>query len=484
MTTRPSVTPLTRGESLAPAFARAKWFLLIRAGLLLFPWIMVSPATVRADQSRPLAHIVVFLSDDHTWRDSSVYGSPDIATPNMARLAAAGLTFDNAFVASPSCAPSRAALLTGMYPASNEAEANHSRPRADIRKLPAYLQEVGYEVVSFGKVGHYRQTPDYGFDVARHFTYHDDVAVDEAIKWLRERKSDKPLCLFVGTNWPHVPWPQDTNGIDPDTLVVPPNHVDTVVSRQWRARYVAAIQTMDRELGNVYDAAREVLGDDVFFLHTSDHGAQWPFGKWNLYDDGIRTPLIVSWPGHIEANTRTQAMVSWIDILPTLLEIVGAEPEESVDGKSFLPVLTGEATSHRQEIFTTHSGDGNFNVFPIRAVVTEDGWKYIRNLHPEFLYSSHVTKNVSDNSYWSSWVEAAEREELARALVWKYQHRVAEELYHTGSDSYEQTNLIEQPEHQERLAELRLKLNRWIEQTGDQQRVFGEPQLRPTNDEP
>lgn len=82
--------------------------------------------------------MVIFLSDDHTWRDSSVYGSPDIETPNMARLAKAGMTFYKAYVASPSCAPSRAALLTGLYPANNGAEPNHSRPRADIKKLPAY----------------------------------------------------------------------------------------------------------------------------------------------------------------------------------------------------------------------------------------------------------------------------------------------------------------------------------------------------------
>src|SRR5687767_9006725 len=90
-----------------------------------------------ADRSKP--NIVVVLSDDHSVLDSSVYGSRDVRTPHMQRLAAAGLTFDRAFVASPSCAPSRAALLTGLYPARNGAEPNHSRPRAEIKKLPAYL---------------------------------------------------------------------------------------------------------------------------------------------------------------------------------------------------------------------------------------------------------------------------------------------------------------------------------------------------------
>jgi N-sulfoglucosamine sulfohydrolase len=99
-------------------------------------------------------NIVVFLSDDHSLLDSTVYGSKDVKTPAMERLAHAGMTFDRAFVVSPSCAPSRAALLTGLMPVRNGAEANHSKPRPEIKKLPAYLKELGYEVVSFGKVSH------------------------------------------------------------------------------------------------------------------------------------------------------------------------------------------------------------------------------------------------------------------------------------------------------------------------------------------
>ncbi|MEQ9066130.1 MAG: sulfatase-like hydrolase/transferase, partial [Gimesia chilikensis] len=126
------------------------------SGITCLILVQLFVSAVSAETPRP--DMVIFLSDDHTWRDSSVYGSPDIKTPNMDRLAAQGMTFNNAFVASPSCAPSRAALLTGLYPAHNGAEPNHTRPRVEIKKLPAYLQELGYEVVSFGKVGHYKQT--------------------------------------------------------------------------------------------------------------------------------------------------------------------------------------------------------------------------------------------------------------------------------------------------------------------------------------
>ncbi|MFO0977808.1 MAG: sulfatase-like hydrolase/transferase [Planctomycetaceae bacterium] len=427
--------------------------------------------------------IVVFLSDDHTCRDSSVFGS-DIATPNMERIASAGITLNNAFVASPSCAPSRAALLTGLYPARNGAEANHSRPKSELKKLPGYLTELGYEVVAFGKVGHYRQTAEYGFDIARHFNYHEDIAIDEAIQWLKNRKPEKPLCLFVGTNWPHVPWPAESEAVRPEGLVVPPHHVDSPGSRQWRARYIAAIQRMDTDLGKVYDAAKEVLGDDTFFLQTSDHGAQWPFGKWTLYDDGIRTPMLVSWSGRIPAGQRSNAMVSWIDILPTLIEVAGGTAPHEIDGRSFLPVLLGQKQTHRAEIFTTHSGDGNFNVFPMRSVRTENGWKYIRNLHPEFRFGSHVTKTSADNGYWADWVDAARHDDHAQRLIRKYQSRPAEELYDITNDPWEQNNLASESAQRERIAGLRKQLDDWMADTGDTQTVFGEPQFLATPKQP
>src|SRR5688572_24121610 len=146
-------------------------------------------------------HVVVFLADDLGWADCSPYGNKEIRTPNMARLAAAGMTFTHAFVASPSCAPSRAALLTGLDPMRNGAMLNHARPRADVKKWPAYFKDLGYEVVAFGKVAHYAQVTEYGFDHASHFRYHEDDCVEAAVAWLAARKPGKPLCLLIGTNW-------------------------------------------------------------------------------------------------------------------------------------------------------------------------------------------------------------------------------------------------------------------------------------------
>src|SRR5688572_3972215 len=115
---------------------------------LLILFLASAPAVAAAD--RP--NVVVFLADDLGWADCSVYGGKDIRTPNMARLAADGMTFTHAFVASPSCAPSRAALLTGLDLMRNGAMLNHSRPRAGVKRWPAYFSDLGYEVVAIGKV--------------------------------------------------------------------------------------------------------------------------------------------------------------------------------------------------------------------------------------------------------------------------------------------------------------------------------------------
>jgi N-sulfoglucosamine sulfohydrolase len=433
---------------------------------VIFPFCVLSLATMARAADTP--HIVVFLADDLGWADCSTYGGKDVPTPNMARLAADGMTFTHAFVASPSCAPSRAALLTGLDPMRNGSMLNHSRPRANLKKWPAYFKDVGYEAVAIGKVAHYAQVTDYGFDHASHFKYHEDDCVEAAVKWLAGRKSDKPLCLLVGTNWPHVPWPKESK-FDPNALNLPPTFVDTKETRHARARYLAAVANVDRDLGLVYDAARKYLGKDVFFLFTSDHGSQFPFGKWNAYDAGIRTPLVVAWPGRIKPGTTAGAMVSWIDILPTCLEAAGGKPPENLSGRSFLGVLRGEKDEHRDKVYITHSGDGDMNRYPLRAVRTRN-WKYIRNLDPDAEHHTHIDKAAGGDGrdYWDSWVEKAKTDSAAAAIVRRYHTRPADELYDVAADPWELKNLAADPRHADRLKALRGDLDAWMKELGDE----------------
>jgi arylsulfatase A-like enzyme len=498
----PAAAEVTNGGmSTARAFPNR---LLISTLLLGVMRMALAGALAHAEPPAAPRNIVVFLTDDQGQLDSTPYGGYGIRTPNMQRLANAGLTFERAYVASPSCAPSRAALLTGLMPARNGAEANHSKPRADLKKWPACFQELGYEVVAFGKVSHYRHTADYGFDHFAHDTFHDHAAIPAAVKFLEERSAGnecrsqagprgtdvpnceecrgasvpKPLCLMVGSNWPHVPWPEKDLGYQPDELPLPAGSIDTPAARQWRAQYAAAVTKADDDLGAILDAVQKHLGPETLIVFSSDHGAQWPFGKWNLYESGVRVPLVVSWPGVIKPGTRTAAMVNWTDLLPTLVEAAGGKPPDDLDGRSFLDVLRGKEHQHRDRIFTTHSGDGRMNVYPIRALRAGD-WKYIRNLHPEYAFTTHIDlpTRLSQRAFFATWEAAAQTDPSARAILKRYHARPAEELYNLAADPHEQHNLASEPAHAERLAALRAELDAWLAEQGDKLIVFAEPRL-------
>ncbi len=425
--------------------------------------------------------IVVFLTDDHSQLDGAPYGNKTIRTPHMQRLSEAGMTFTRAFVASPSCAPSRAALLTGLMPSRNGAEANHSKPRAEIKKWPAWFQELGYEVVAFGKVSHYKHTAEYGFDRFGHDAFHDHAGIAAAAEFLknRPRTDAKPLCLMVGSNWPHVPWPEENLGYDPSQLPLPAGSIDTPETRVWRARYAAAVTKADDDLGVILDAVKQNLPPETLVLFSADHGAQWPLAKWNLYESGVCVPLIVSWPGVVKPGSRSAAMVNWTDFLPTLLTAAGGPAPADIDGRSFLPVLRGEADTHRDRIFTTHANDNRMNVYPMRAI-RDERWKYIRNLHPEYAFTTHidvVAGRLGQRAFFSTWETAAKTDPSAAAILRRYHARPAEELYDLSADPHEEHNLAADPQHAETLADLRAELNAWMKAQGDLQRTLVEPRL-------
>jgi uncharacterized sulfatase len=228
------------------------------------------------------------------------------------------------------------------------------------------------------------------------------------------------------------------------------------------------VERFDHDLGLVYNAAKTRLGPNLLFIHFSDHGAQWPFGKWNLYDAGTRVPFVATWPGVIKPGTRSDAMISLVDVSPTIVETAGGKPPTAIDGRSFMDVLAGHTSTHRDHVFTTHSGDGRMNAYPMRAVRTRD-WKYIRNINPVGEHTTHIDrgKKVDGNNYWRSWLERAKTDPAAAAIVDRYHHRPIEELYDLRNDPHEQHNLAEDDQHAEILRELRTKLEGWMREQGD-----------------
>jgi uncharacterized sulfatase len=437
--------------------------------VLLTGLAVLAPSAARA-QAPKRVNIVVFMTDDHGYRDATVFGSKQVRTPHMERIAKQGARFTHMFVASPSCAPSRAAILTGLMPARNGAEANHSAPQPHLTTLPGYLRRLGYVVAAFGKVAHYKMADRFGFNHADDKHDKDTVAA-----FLKARDRGKPLCLFVGTHKPHVPWPEN-DGYDPAKLKPPPDAVDTPQTRAFLAKYYTSVTRMDQEMGAIFDLARAELGEDTLFIYISDHGAQWPFGKWNLYDAGIRVPMLAVWPGRLPAGSNIDALLSSVDLLPTLVEIGGGAPPKDIDGRSFAKVLRGEARSHREEIFATHTNDGRFNVYPSRCLRTRD-FAYILNLHPEWAHTTHIdlAKPRDGLGYWLSWKEAAKAGGAAAALVKRYHERPREELYDIAADPWQLKNLAGEPRHAKRLEQMRARLADWMTAQDDRGRVLVEP---------
>lgn len=436
-------------------------------GLLALP-----PAI--GDQPPRLPDIVVYLADDLSTADLPLYGGTNIQTPSIDALAADGMTFNRAFVASPSCAVSRAALLTGLMPARNGAEENHSYPRAEVLKLPQVLNDMGYQTAAFGKVAHQKSAPDYHFHV--HDRQQDIPQLRKTVKDFLENRTDtRSLALFVGVSDPHVPWPSEST-INPQTMSLPPKLLDTPRTRVQRSRYLQEVKNLDAYLGELRALIKKHLSKDTLFVFSSDHGAQFPFGKWTLYDEGIHVPLIVARSGKVKAGTRTDAMVSWIDILPTLIEIGGATVPEGLDGQSFAKVLRGETQTFRDRIFTTHSGDRQMNVYLSRSV-RSDRYKLIWNLHPEFAFTTHIDLLVRETSgdYFKQWLELAQTDENAAKTVAQHHGRPEFELFDLKEDPRELSNLAGNLKLKQVEGELLAELKSWIKQQGDALAVFHEP---------
>jgi N-sulfoglucosamine sulfohydrolase len=429
--------------------------------------LLAGVPAVAVAQQRP--DIVLFIADDLGVGDIEPYGNEVVRTPTLQRLAAESLRFTRAFAASPTCSPSRSALYTGLYPFRNGAHANHTGVRPEARSLAHHLQPLGYRVALAGKlhVGPREQLPFEliaGSNVPEPGHEGDgvlftDLALDPVDSWLAALPDDEPLLLVVADHSPHVVWPERAE-YDPSEVDVPPTHIDTPELRAARTRYYTDVTKMDRNLGRVLEMVeRHRSADNTLVVFTADQGPQWPFGKWGLYDAGIQAPLLVRWPGRVRPGATTPALVSLVDLLPTFVEAAGGSAPEGIDGRSLLPVLLGRATAHREMVFASHTGDGRMNRAPMRMLRTER-YKYIRNLAPEILYTTHMDGERKEG-YWESWREMSFRDPHAAAVLWRYHNRPEEELYDLDADPHEQHNLAGDPGHATRIQEFRTRLAEW-----------------------
>ncbi|VGO22132.1 sulfatase family protein [Pontiella sulfatireligans] len=413
-------------------------------------------------------NLIFLMADDCTYTDLGVYGGQAF-TPNLDRLARQGMRFDNCWQTAPMCAPTRMNILTGTYPVKSGAYPNHSQVDPEIKSVFHFLKPVGYRIAMSGKT---HISPRTVFDF-EYYSVNKDPDFTVVRKFIREcQNTDTPFCLFLMSNHPHDPWDAgDPTRYPPDQLELPPHWVDTPETRDCYSRYLAEITEFDREVGQTMTLLdQEGLADDTALMVASEQGSAFPFAKWTCYAEGLRSGMIVRWPGQIKPDATSQAMVEYSDILPTLLSIAAVEPTPSIQGKSFLPVLRGETNFHKNYTFGIHTSTGikcSTQPFGIRSV-RDQRYSYIRNLHPNNRFQN-VINNNPDAEYYPSWkMNAAQGNTKAAAKILRYEQRPAEELYDRKLDPLELNNLADLPEYTSKKEELSQQLDSWMRQQGDQ----------------
>lgn len=446
--------------------------LLTLYGLLAF----VNFSMAQADETeRP--NVLIIMADDCTYNDLPVYGGQNAKTPNIDRLASEGLVFNRAFLAEAMCQPCRAELYSGLYPMSNGCAWNHSASHADIQSMPDYLGAAGYRVGIAGKV-HVQPKQAFPFEMVQGFdkscvrsptNEHDLKAVREFMG--RDRS---PFCLVVALVEPHVPWVMgDASQYPHDKLELPPNIADTAKTRDAFSRYLAEITYMDSQVGELLTALDESGKDrETLVLFTSEQGSQFPGNKWTNYNTGVHTALIARWPGRVPSGKRTDALVQYADVLPTLTDLAGVKfVRNPFDGSSFTGVLLGQQSEHRNYVYGVHNNIPEGPSYPIRSI-SDGRYHLVTNLLPENLYiEKHLMGIRGDgklnNLYWQTWVFESFQNEQALQLIQRYQRRPAVELYDLQADPYEMNNLAERTEFSDKRAELSEELNRWLKGQAD-----------------
>ncbi len=303
--------------------------------------------------------------------------------------------------------------------------------------------------------------------------------MSEVKPYLGETKT-KPFCLIIASKEPHTPYvpiPISQGGTDPAKIQLNSKMVDTPDTRRVVAAYYDNIMTMDRQFGDVLEWVEQYdWKKNLITIYTSDHGAGLPFAKWTLYDEGLHVPFIIRWPHKITPGSANPAFISFIDVLPTLIELAGGKVPSDMDGKSFKTILDGQQVAFRHELFGLHTnlGISEGSYYPIRSIRT-DSMKLICNLDPEGTFSNNIIyqrdgrkrEGLEPHFLWNSWAQKAKKDSTAAHWVRFYQKRPYLELYNLKRDPDEIHNLAREEPYQALVVFLKSSIKEWMEDQGD-----------------
>jgi N-sulfoglucosamine sulfohydrolase len=397
---------------------------------------------------------ILYLHSHDTGRYVQPYGE-QVPMPNVQALADQGVLFRQAFCAAPTCSASRACLLTGQYSQSNGmlGLAHRGWSLRDYRHhIVNVLRGAGYTSTLIGEQ-HISKEPDViGYDeVMKIPTTHVDTVAPLAMEVLR-RERDRPLFLSVGFFETHREFLGPGSLRDVHYSKPPSNLPDCRDIRADVAAFKASARSLDHGVGmvlNQLDAAG--LDKDTLIIFTTDHGMPFPGAKATLYDRGLGVTLILRGPAPFAGGRVIDALVSHIDIYPTVCEYLGIERPAFLQGVSLLELLRGDTSRAREEIFAGSTWHAAYE--PQRAVRT-DRHKYIRRWGER---RTPVLANTDDGP----------SKDVLLAAGWAEREIPKEQLYDLLFDPNEANNLLADPDYAGVVDDLRARLERWMRETDD-----------------
>lgn len=418
-------------------------------------------ASSRKPEYKP--NIVLLIADDLGDGDLGCYGHPTIRTENLDRLAGEGVRFTSAFVTTSSCSPSRTSMLTGRYPHATGAEDLHVPLPAGQVIFPAILAEHGYHTMYTGKL-------HLGPEGEKQFHQFDVGPIDrDSSRWksfLAGRPKDRPFFLGIGFTDPHRPYNPGaiSDPTDPSQVIVPPYLADTPETREDLALYYDYTVRMDRNTGELLaELDREGLADNTIVIFFSDNGMPFPRAKTSCYDSGIRTPLIVRWPGRIPAGIVSDSLASTVDLAPTILGILGIDIPTRMQGVDIKEMFFDPNREVRDYI---HAERNWHNIDDHQRAVRDRRYKYIRNYYPRKMMP--LASDLISSASYDSLLRLRDANMLTREQLRLFMvPRPGEELYDTEKDPYELTCLAGDPNYRYVLERMRTECDRWIATTED-----------------
>jgi len=405
-------------------------------------------------------NFIFYLADDQDQLDYGCYGNPKVMTPNVDQLAKEGMRFTNFYTAQAICAPARSQIFTGKYPVKNGCMANHLSVKRDILSITTLLKAEGYEVVLAGK-SHVK--PNNVFSWSHYFPSidHRYLPLEDIDAYLKD--VEQPFCLIVTSDYPHGPYPKTSNYTAADIYQLPYSKGNVPA---YKPGYYQNIKEDNLQLGKVLEMVDNYnLRSNSMFIYASDHGIS---GKWGLSEEGLKVPFIVRWPGQVTPESTTNALLTFVDVLPTFLEASKADIPEDIDGKSFLKILKGNDKEVHDYIYgvATKQNIQSCKIFPSRMVRGQQ-YKLIRNYNALEVFESNLGENPIINEFIKIGAES-------------FPNIPYEELYDLNADPYQTNNLAQDTSYKNEKDRLAKELESWMISQNDFLLTNKMPLIEPT----